>query len=281
MDLPNTPLPPVPYQTFNPRLRHDADCQYTIPSRIVNPTTLAQIRLNPAESYSQCVGSQSALKFTLTTASRRVAQGAKQTRRFNATSLLSLPESHRGSLHWNIGSAGIPCGLSETGSGIPQTGVALPASANQRPARSYIRSWRREVGEAATDNAEQNLEKTKENLEQFIGGKLGAFEVPYLEQRKSTFSVPQKLEDSQDEQERVSDVQQDLRLNTVSLAVSSGVAAEPDRDVDIARKQIITQERFVSDRQVKQQSQEQKKALAEKMVGEFRIRYREKSWPKR
>lgn len=139
---------------------------------------------------------------------------------------------------------------SQTGSTASLTG--------SRPARSYIRSWRREVGEAASGNADEEV------------GAANAPIAPTLQQRDSEFSnceqtVVPKV--AGEEVEHTRDVQQDVPLNTFSRAVDQLSGKEGER-VDAVRQETIKQERLREESQTKQQSQEQKKALAEKMVGE-------------
>lgn len=133
----------------------------------------------------------------------------------------------------------------------PLVQSTVPCSTGTRPARSYIKSWRNEVGEASANGDEADVNATSNDLPS----------APHLEQRGSSFSVTAQASS----QESVGDVQHDVPLNTFSKAVSNA-DQRSNVDVDVVRQETIKQDQAVTANQTRQQSQEQKKALADKMV---------------
>ena len=243
MEQPNTPLPSAFLSSFLP----GSSYPYPTPHQIINPTSIPQNLLKHPHRLER-LHSQTPLHYQqqTTSGSQQVAQykqfaqerseQSAEARRAKRADLPPAPRSVLGS-------------KSQTGST-----ASLTAS---RPARSYIRSWRREVGEAASGNVEEDVTVGNAPI------------APTLKQRDSEFSISEQtvVAKNAEEEEHTRDVQQDVPLNTFSRAVDKLSGKQGER-VDAVRQETIKQERVIEQNQTKQQSQEQKKALAEKMVGE-------------
>jgi hypothetical protein len=244
MDQPNTPLPSASLTSF-----YNGSTAYPIyptPQQIINPTPIPQTQLR--------------FPHRLEGRERQPSLQQYQSSRSSCPrqSILAASEGPRG-----INACRSSSASRSLLSGITQpSATSKPLTTSSRPARSYIRSWRREVGEAATGSAADSNDEGSEGP---------APVAPVLRQRDSGFST-QNSSVTETGEEHTRDVQQDVPLNTFSRAVKK--AAGEESGIDAVRQETIKQEKLVEENQTKQQSQEQKKALAEKMVGESSWRIR-------
>ena len=238
MDQPNTPLPSASLTSF-----YNGSTAYPIyptPQQIINPTPIPQTQL----------------RFPHRLEGRERQPSLQQYQSIRSScprqSILAASEGQRG-----INACRSSSASRSLLSGITQpSATSKPLTTSSRPARSYIRSWRREVGEAASGSAADSNDEGSEGP---------APVAPVLRQRDSGFST-QDSSVTETGEEHTRDVQQDVPLNTFSRAVKK--AAGEEGGIDAVRQETIKQEKVVEENQTKQQSQEQKKALAEKMVGE-------------